>query len=97
MIVVAAHITLKPGKKEEFWKLAQECIATTRTENGCISYTLFASMESEDKLVFLEEWETRAALDAHLQAPHLKAFSAATTPLRACDTDLWLYEAEKLN
>ena len=96
MIVVAAHITLKEGLEAEFIKKAQGCIEQTRKEEGCISYALFSSTEDASKLVFLEEWESKAALDAHLQTPHLKAFSGETGALRDGPSDLCIYEAEKL-
>lgn len=77
MIVVGAKITCKPGKREEFVRLAQPCIAATRKEAGCRFYTLYASTENDVDLLYYELWESRAALDAHLQSAHMAEFAKA--------------------
>lgn len=75
MVIVAAGITVQPGKRDAFIKAAQPCIAATRQEDGCILYELYASSESEDKLLYYEHWRDRAALDKHLASDHMKAFA----------------------
>lgn len=74
MIIVAASIKLKPGKKNAFIQGAQSVIAATRKEQGNIRYDLYASTEDENRLFYFEQWESRDALAAHQKAPHMVAW-----------------------
>lgn|SRR5690554_3910176 len=80
MIYVIATLTIKPGSREALEAPAAACIAETIKEKGCISYELFASMHDSEKLVFVEQWETREDLTAHSQTPHLQAWREASAP-----------------
>lgn len=74
MLVVAAKITVKPGKREDFIEATRDLVAKTRAEQGNISYTLYASTENRTDLMFYELWTNQAALDAHMRTPHFVAF-----------------------
>ena len=90
MIYVVAESKLKPGCREEFIRLAKANIPTVRAEKGCISYDLnedcsegpAAGNADENRLTFVECWESIDALRAHLDAPHMKAFAAKARELR---------------
>ena len=74
MIYVVATITAKPGKRDALMDGAKPCIAATRKEKGCISYDLFESTSEAGTFNFVERWETREALAAHMETDHLKAW-----------------------
>jgi quinol monooxygenase YgiN len=80
MIYVVATLTIRPGSLEALRAPAMACIAETRNEKGCIAYDMFASVSDPEKLVFVEQWETRDALTAHSKQPHLAAWRAASAP-----------------
>lgn len=80
MIYVIATLTIKPGSLDALRGPAADCIAETRKESGCISYELFASVTDPEKLVFVEQWESRDALTAHSRQPHLKVWRDASAP-----------------
>jgi len=80
MIFVIATLTLNPGMEEVLLKAAAPAIAATRQEEGCIGYDLHKSMTDERTFVFVERWESREALSAHMQAPHFKVWRAAGAP-----------------
>ncbi len=94
MLVVIAELTVKPGKKNELFELAQAVIAATRAEEGCVSYTLLNDPYEETACSFVEEWTDKSALKRHLQAPHLLAWRQQSAPLVTGETKLTLYEAE---
>ncbi len=77
MIFLIATLTIKPGSLDAIRKAVQPCIEATRKEEGCISYSLHQNMSDENELVFVERWETRAALEAHFTQPHLIAWREA--------------------
>jgi quinol monooxygenase YgiN len=77
MVYVIAHLKAHAGKGDEVVKLAAPLIAATRREAGCIGYDLYRKPDEPDRLVFVETWKSRAALEAHFAEPHLKSFQAA--------------------
>ena len=70
MIFVISTVHLKPGALEACLAAARPCIAGTVKEDGCISYDVHTSVTDPDKIVFVERWESRAHLDAHMTTPH---------------------------
>ena len=77
MIYVIAELRLKPGTAEKAVAEARKAVAGTVKEDGCIFYDMHRSINDPDKLVVVERWESRAALDAHMRTPHLLAWRAA--------------------
>jgi len=51
-------------------------VAPSRAEDTCTRYDLFAT-EDPNVLLVVEEWADQAALNAHMETPHFKAFVAA--------------------
>ena len=71
-IEVVAVMQAKPGHEAALEAAAKAAIAPTHAENGCIAYELHTDTAKVGKLAFIETWTSKAALDAHLQTPHLK-------------------------
>ena len=70
MIRLVANFHFKQENVEEAIKLAKELVEKSRMEKGCAHYNLAQSTESSQQIVFLEAWETKAALDAHSASEH---------------------------
>jgi quinol monooxygenase YgiN len=75
---VIATFYAEMGKEDEMERVLQEMIEPTRREAGCIRYDLLRSLKGEDhvEFVFVEEWTSEEALDAHGQTEHLKGLRA---------------------
>ena len=67
-IVLNVTYTLRPGAQEAFLAALQQnqLLEQVRGEAGCLQYELFAAVESPDRLVLLEHWDSQAHLDAHM-------------------------------
>ena len=83
MIVVLASIELNGGKREEFLAEFRRLVPLVRAEKGCIEY--FPSVDHathlpvqgplrDEVVVVVEKWESVAALEAHLIAPHMMEY-----------------------
>ena len=96
MIVVTAKITAKPGEKDKIISKAQNLIASTRLESGCISYDLFADTEDNDILLMLEKWENQDVLSSHMQTEHFKSFNEAIENIMAKEVDIVVYSVSKV-
>jgi len=77
-LTIVANIHAKPDQiallKAELTKL----IAPTLAEAGCLNYDLHQDNADPAHFMFYENWESRALWQAHMSAPHLAAYSAAT-------------------
>lgn len=93
MLVVTAKFDVKPGKKGALLEAAKDYIKITRTDPGCLSFNLYSSTETENQLMFFEEWENRASLDAHAQSAHMKRWKAIKSEFAEGDSVLQIYNA----
>ncbi len=87
MLTVIAEIRTRPGQHhrqavlDEFAKI----IPTVLKEEGCHGYAPMVDhaagvnfqSTNPDSIMMVELWETVAHLEAHLQTPHMKAWSEA--------------------
>jgi len=87
MIHVIAIITTKRGQRDSVLQTFQANVPAVRAEQGCIEYEAtidaapslkFQTEFGPDTFVVVEKWESTAALEAHLAAPHMAAYSAKT-------------------
>ena len=82
-IAVVAIVDSQPGTTHEIEAAMRTCILATRAESGCLSYVAHRDTQAPNRHVFVELWESQAALDAHMQTPHLQAIGAAFAALGA--------------
>lgn len=80
MLTILVLIPAKPGKGDELGAALEALLEPTRREPGCISYDAHRSNDDSDLWMMYETWESQAALDAHLQTPHLQDFAASKLP-----------------
>ncbi len=83
LVVISGTAELKPENREAALALIEEIVKLSREEEGCISYTFYADLAEPNTIQVFEEWETEAALNAHLAQPHTQNFLASIGPLLA--------------
>jgi quinol monooxygenase YgiN len=91
MIRVVAHISACPDKIEELKSVALALAPPTRQERGCRKYEWHQNTADPTDITCIEEWDSDAALDAHLESPHVKA-ALARTPDLATGVDIRRYK-----
>jgi pentatricopeptide repeat protein len=75
MISVVAKLLVKEGKAEEAINLFKEMMDHVAKEQGTVMYSLNRSQSNPNKLVVLERYKSKAALDAHSSSDYFKEFS----------------------
>jgi quinol monooxygenase YgiN len=80
MIHVIATIRTAPGRRDELIAAFRELIPVVRAERGCIEYGTAIDLQTpitaqapvlDDAVTVVEKWDSVAALQAHLVAPHM--------------------------
>lgn len=82
-IVVVVLARAKPGRVDEALAAFADVAAVTHTEEGCLLYALHRDPADADRIVLIENWSSRAALDVHLQTDHLADFRRDSAELWA--------------
>jgi quinol monooxygenase YgiN len=80
MIVVIATIEIASGRRDEFLEEFRRVVPFVLNEEGCIEYWPMVDVDTgiaaqggvrEDAVTIVEKWDSVAALQAHLNAPHM--------------------------
>ncbi len=72
-VVVVAIITARAGAEAALADLLAAQVGPTRLEAGCLRYDLHRDPANPATLVFLENWESKEALQAHMNTPRFLA------------------------
>lgn len=82
VVRVIARITAQLDKVEQLKSVLLGLVEPTRLEKGCISYQLLQDKTDLAEFVFIEEWISDLAIDAHMTSSHVQnAFSKAQSLL----------------
>jgi quinol monooxygenase YgiN len=82
-IVVVATAKVLPGKDAAFIAAVGGILLPTRAEARNLRFEFQRSVDDPTEFVFVETWATAAAIDAHMEAPHMLRFFKAVGPLFA--------------
>jgi quinol monooxygenase YgiN len=96
MIIVLAHVQVTPGRLPEALALAKVHVARSRAEPGCLSHAVYEDPDREHHLVFVEQWESEAALQRHFSVPQSAAFVNHLGVMAAVRPKIRLYNATEL-
>jgi quinol monooxygenase YgiN len=77
---------------EQARPLMRTVIAATLAEPGCRAYSYAEDIAEPGLFRVHEEWDSRAALDAHFATPHMKHWQAAREGLGFSDRQISIYE-----
>ena len=96
MILVLGSVVMREGCLEQALALSREHVARSRTEPGCIAHAVHQDVENPQRLVFVEQWSDRAALQQHFIVPASRAFAKALSALASEAPSMTLYEATQV-
>uniref|UniRef100_Q0HQK6 Antibiotic biosynthesis monooxygenase n=1 Tax=Shewanella sp. (strain MR-7) TaxID=60481 RepID=Q0HQK6_SHESR len=80
-ITVFAQVQAHSGQSDALFRVLKQLVSDTRTEAGCIEYTLHNALDDANQFWVYEVWQSQAALDAHMASPHFNTFLAASEGL----------------
>ena len=71
-LAVVVEEKIKEGQLGAFVEYMREMIAITKQEDGCIAYDLYEAIDGSGAVVMVEIWESKEALDKHMESEHFK-------------------------
>lgn len=95
MLVVLSSAVAAPGRRDQLVEAARAVAAATRLDDGCVSYDFAADLDDPDRVLGVEVWADRSALDRHLAHDHTKAFLAAVPGLIAGEPTMVFHDVPR--
>jgi len=93
MVTIIAKSIVKVGMKDNFKKVAAELIASSRKEEGCISYNLYEDINNKNVLTFIEEWKDEDTIKLHNKSEHFTRIVPELAKYREEKPEINLYKS----
>jgi quinol monooxygenase YgiN len=97
MVILHAYFSLLPNRVEESLEACRTVREASVTEPGCERYDFFQSPDHATKLVFVEEWTSKADLDTHFLQSAFLNFRDTMESNIAAPTEVRIFEASLLS
>lgn len=91
-LVVAGTVRVPPENLERFKPHMQAMLTASRAEDGCLEYSYAVDVADAGLIRVFETWRDQAALDAHVQTPHMATWRGHWPEFGVSDRRLTLYE-----
>ena len=82
MILLIIRMKVLPEKRMELSQTIVSLIGSIRAGKGCRRCDFCQSVENENELCLLEEWDTQENLNTHLRSEHFMVFRGAMSLLK---------------
>jgi quinol monooxygenase YgiN len=92
MIVVVGKVWTDAQQRAELVRVGEAVATASREEAGCLDYRVYQRTDDENAFVFVEEWESREALDAHFATAHVATFMRDLAPLMTAPPDVKFHD-----
>ncbi|MEG0386124.1 putative quinol monooxygenase [Solibacillus cecembensis] len=96
MIIIHAHLQVKPDQEQAFLEEVKILLSATRDEKGNISYELMKSTEQECHYTMVEIWQDIEATAIHNTSEHFTAFTQKAPTFMAAPMDLKVFSGEPI-
>lgn len=64
MVIVAGHLTLAPGERDDYLASCVDVVEQARRAPGCLDYALSADLVEPGRINIFERWESRQAVES---------------------------------
>lgn len=78
-VTVVARAKFRSGTEEEAERALRANAEASRSEGGCVSYSVLRG--DDGVFMTVERWRTRADADQHMTTSHVQQLFATITPL----------------
>jgi len=71
---VVGDAVVARGRRDELVAAARQIATATREDDGCMAYSFAADLEDPDRILSIEVWRDRSALEDHMAHDHTARF-----------------------
>lgn len=82
-LTVVGRLVARCGQETALREALIALSEASRREPGCLNYDLHVDRDDPGRFLIYENWVSEAALDAHFNLPHSRAFAARVPALLA--------------
>ena len=94
MIGVVAKLFIAEGKEAEFESAALDLMAKVNAnEPGVLTYQLYKSKQDANTYIFMEQYDSQEALDAHGKTDYFQAAQPILGPLLSGAPDIQYFDS----
>ena len=83
MMVLILRMKVRPGNSDELLQVIRRMLEPTRVEQGCLGFRFYQDIEDRNAYTFIEEWESREDLEAHIHTESYRELLAVMDLLLA--------------
>ena len=80
-LILIAEFEAKPGREDDLRTELEAMIEPSVDEPGCLGYEPYVDPNRPQRMVIIEEWTGRDALELHFTTPHFEHVDAALSEL----------------
>lgn len=91
-LIVIATAVARPGQEWILERALRDVAAPTRTQPGCVAFSLYRSKAEPSVFVGLEQWRSTDDHARHLQGAHVQTLMAAMEPALSEAPDIVEFE-----
>ena len=91
-VIITSRISIKPDHIDAFIKLAENIIAETRKEKGCLEYYFLQDPFNPTGFFFYEKYKDQESQIFHSGQDYLKDFKKQREPMLQCPPVLNIYK-----
>jgi quinol monooxygenase YgiN len=96
MVIVLGNVQVVPHRLQQALAISREHVARSRAEPGCVSHAVYEDPDQPNHLVFVEQWASEEALQAHFAVPASVDFVNALAAMAAGRPRIRMYKAAEL-
>jgi quinol monooxygenase YgiN len=94
MLIVMGSVEARPDTIDRILELGVAHVQRSRQEPGCLLHSIHRDVENELRVVFIEQWEDAAALQAHFLVPASGEFVREAASLAVGPPEMSIFEAQ---
>ncbi|AMC35213.1 putative quinol monooxygenase [Janthinobacterium sp. B9-8] len=84
-LFVLATIIAKPNHAQQVADAIRLALAPSRQEEGCHRYDLLLDNQDNQRFIIQEQWQNKAAHNAHMLTAHFKTLVECIAPLASIE------------
>ncbi len=97
MIIVIAEAQALPEHADALAPLLAQAAEASRKDEGCIGYHFYRDTEDGTRFCSVEQWESKAHLDAHMASPNVQGLLGALPGKVAAQPVITVHEVSASN